>query len=468
MRPARTLLFTHNRLAEKDYPWDIVQIPELNWQSYNIFVNRVVPLYVDSDYAMSVHEDGFPIDASQWRDEFLAYDYIGAPWSDRNVGNGGFIIESRKLLDLKCAMPVGQEDFELPSDRLICSARKDYLEKLGVQFAPFDVAINFSTEQVGNERPSFGFHGRLAAAEKYKKGWQMINASSVKQNQGFTLVRNKVVAPARLGRPAPPRPMPPLPPRPVTKPAEPALRLSDGSVKRVLPDIKIPANPSVTIIYVYPILPGDKYNSYADRFVRSYLACPPGYDHETIVVVNNGKPNPALASRFAGLPNLRMLAHDNSGYDLGAFLKASKQCATDQVVFFGASTYFTRSGWLGRMMEASGKHGLALYGAMGNRGDARYRVWPHIRTTAFWTHPQVFNSYPRPVRKAQERHAFEHGPQNFSGWVAQQGLPVLVVTWSGEFKWENWDDDPEGFQRGRQANILAGDHICEPPYYQPK
>lgn len=462
----RTILFTSGRVAEKDYPFDIVQIPKLNWQSYNIFVNRVVPLYVDSDYLMSVHEDGFPIDVSQWRDEFLAYDYVGAPWADRGVGNGGFNLESRKLLETKIAMPVGQEDFELPSDRLICTARKDYLESLGIRFAPFETAIQFSTEQVGNERPSFGFHGRLAAAEKYKKGWKMIQAAPIRQQHGFTLVRNKVVAPARLGHPAP-KPVPPLPPRPVQHAAR-ALTLSDGKILRTLPDIRIPANPTATIVYVYPVLQGGKFEAYADRFLRSYEACPPGMDHQTIVVVNNARPTPAIQARFAKLPNLRMLFHDNTGYDLGAFRKASLQCQTDQIVFLGASTFFSKEGWLKRMMEASAKHGLGLYGAMGNKGDARYRVWPHIRTTAFWTHPTVYNLYPRPVKKSVERHAFEHGPHNFSGWVASQGLPVKVVSWAGEYDWANWDDDPEGFQRGKQLNVLAGDHICEPPYYQPK
>ena len=36
--------------------------------------------HIHTDYAMSVHADGFIVHPEMWRDEFLKYDYIGAPW----------------------------------------------------------------------------------------------------------------------------------------------------------------------------------------------------------------------------------------------------------------------------------------------------------------------------------------------------------------------------------------------------
>ncbi|MDE6636463.1 MAG: hypothetical protein K2K09_07675, partial [Lachnospiraceae bacterium] len=36
--------------------------------------------YIDTDYVLLVHADGFVIHPESWRDEFLQYDYIGAPW----------------------------------------------------------------------------------------------------------------------------------------------------------------------------------------------------------------------------------------------------------------------------------------------------------------------------------------------------------------------------------------------------
>ena len=190
----KLVLFTSGVVAKRDYPFDVVQIPKLNWQSYNIFVNRVVPVSITSDFAMCVHEDGFPIDTSQWTNEFLNYDYIGAPWPDGVVGNGGFSIESQKMMRLKREMPVLSDEFSTNSDRLLCDNRRKYFEGLGVGFAPKELAAKFSTEQTDGHNPSFGFHGRLVSAAKYKAGWIMVNRANVSRD-GFTKEGNKIVPP---------------------------------------------------------------------------------------------------------------------------------------------------------------------------------------------------------------------------------------------------------------------------------
>ena len=36
--------------------------------------------YIQTDFALIVHYDGFVVHPESWRDEFLDYDYIGSPW----------------------------------------------------------------------------------------------------------------------------------------------------------------------------------------------------------------------------------------------------------------------------------------------------------------------------------------------------------------------------------------------------
>ena len=36
--------------------------------------------YIETDFAMIVHADGYVVHPESWRDEFLEYDYIGSPW----------------------------------------------------------------------------------------------------------------------------------------------------------------------------------------------------------------------------------------------------------------------------------------------------------------------------------------------------------------------------------------------------
>lgn len=220
-----------------------------------------------------------------------------------------------------------------------------------------------------------------------------------------------------------------------------------------------------TIVYVYPPVAGKRYEDYANRFLLSYHECPPGTDHETVIVLNGAKATSELTCMFSSLPKCVFLEHDNSGYDIGAFQFAARTVPCDLMVFFGASTFFQRGGWLIRMITAFNHHGNAQYGAMGNKGDAAVSVWPHIRTTAFWMDPKLLNAYPHIVRNNGQRHPFEHGKDCFTSWVKQQNLNSWVVTWNKELLWHDWDSDPNGFQRGNQSSLLAGDHICEPPYY---
>lgn len=434
IEPARMVLFTHGRVADREYPFDVISIPQLNWQSYNIFVNRVVPFYIRTPFSMSVHEDGFPLDVSLWDPAFLEYDYIGAPWSDGVVGNGGFNIESRKLMDLKSVMPMTAEDFHTASDRLLCTTRRAELEARGVRFAPRSLALKFSTEQVGNESPSFGFHGRGPAADKYRQGWQMINAQPLRQHQGFTLQRNKVVQAPRVDVPA-----------------------------NVTPPTADLGEYKAAMVYVYPLL-GGKYRDWARRFVASYQRHPPDYPHDSIVVLNGGRVTAEAQQLFRPLMNLRFLTHDNSGYDIGAFQRAARTWPQyDIMAFFGTSSYLKGRGWMRRVVESSRKHGLGLYGVMGNRGDGP--VMPHIRTTAFWIKPELLNRYPQQVNHPQNRYEFEHGRTCLAEWLRKQGLPRLVVTWDNEYEWKDWDSFPNGFHRGDQSALLAGDRLTEPPYY---
>jgi hypothetical protein len=221
---------------------------------------------------------------------------------------------------------------------------------------------------------------------------------------------------------------------------------------------------TATVVYVYPVC-APQYEHYALRFLDSYHRFPPAVQHDTVVVLNGCRENAETQCLFASLPRLRFLEHDNSGYDIGAFQHAARECDTDLIVFFGASTYFNGEGWLVRMMTAMQKHGLAQYGAMGNRGDPRVKVWPHIRTTAFWMPPALFREYPRLVSRPEDRHPFEHGPTCFTSWVKSRGLKSWVVTWTRDLLWEDWDSDSQGYGRGNQSALLAGDRMCEYPYY---
>jgi len=223
---------------------------------------------------------------------------------------------------------------------------------------------------------------------------------------------------------------------------------------------------NIEVVYCFPVLLNGQYRDYAERFVVSYLENPPAVDHQTTIVCNGAAPNSDTKGLFSILPNVKFLCHDNSGFDIGAYIAAARQSTADLMVCFGSSTYLRGPGWLLRMASAFKKHGMAQYGVMGNQGDAKVNCRPHIRTTAFWFPPVLLKKYPTPIISNDDRHRFEHGQGCFSDYVQSQGLKNWIVTWDGEYLWPNWDSIPDGFHRGTQAALLAGDRISEPPYYQ--
>lgn len=159
---------------DNDCGWTVIRIPQLDMKRWNLFINREIPNHIKGDFALSVHEDGFILDPQLWSSDFLGSDYIGAPWPSGVVGNQGFCIESRKMLQEKMLLPRLPKDSSIPSDNFLCITHRNRLERTGIRFAPTHLAEKFSTEMYGDDRPSFGFHGRSHSRLKYSKGWQMI------------------------------------------------------------------------------------------------------------------------------------------------------------------------------------------------------------------------------------------------------------------------------------------------------
>jgi hypothetical protein len=90
-----------------------------------------------------VQHDGYVLNGGAWTDDFLKYDYIGAPWGGVNlVGNGGFSLRSRRLLEA-CSRMDGEPH---PEDDFICRRHRKDLENLGMRFAPKELADRFAVE----------------------------------------------------------------------------------------------------------------------------------------------------------------------------------------------------------------------------------------------------------------------------------------------------------------------------------
>lgn len=135
-------------------------------KDYCEFMLRGMLEHVNTDYILFVQWDAMAYNPAMWTDQFLDYDYIGAPWPWEapgfNIGNGGFSLRSRRLLEA-LQDPVIQMDANNPKgvneDQVIGISYKTYLEaKYNIKYPSVELAQQFSFE-LGDYRPSFGFHG---------------------------------------------------------------------------------------------------------------------------------------------------------------------------------------------------------------------------------------------------------------------------------------------------------------------
>lgn len=152
----------------------VIQIPEMVWTPWEIIVGRVFPVVLErSPFTLSIHEDGFPLDANLWQPNFLDYDYCSAPW-ERNglVGTGGCALTSSGFNTATAGLP--WYDGKRYGDEWVCIEQRQRLIEMGMKFAPAEVAIKYCTETMGNGEPSFAFHGRTHSPEKYRIGWEKI------------------------------------------------------------------------------------------------------------------------------------------------------------------------------------------------------------------------------------------------------------------------------------------------------
>lgn len=156
---AEAVLLTHAGFTCCDPRIQIRSVPVLRSAAdYSRFMIRDLSAHVRGSHALIMQWDSFVLDASAWDPAFLAWDYIGAPWPHRQhpVGNGGFSLRSRRLLEALQAPEIVEVH---PEDYWICDGYHDLLVSRGVRFAPLALASRFAFELSPPTGPTFGFHG---------------------------------------------------------------------------------------------------------------------------------------------------------------------------------------------------------------------------------------------------------------------------------------------------------------------
>jgi hypothetical protein len=185
------------------------------YELYDLLINYGI---TKDKHILIVQPDGFPVNINKWTNEFLNYDYIGAPWHFFNwflkdikilppkVGNGGFSLRSMKLMKLCKTLSscftlknnryiINDKNIELKKDIyknyikynwninkaveihnediIISILNRNIIESNGFTFAPLELADRFSCESGNHFDKSFGFHSKNTNINISKNAYQV-------------------------------------------------------------------------------------------------------------------------------------------------------------------------------------------------------------------------------------------------------------------------------------------------------
>lgn len=144
---------------------EVILIPGIqDKKQYSAFIIKELYKYIPTGFVLMIQYDGFIVKPDVWSDEFQQYDYIGATWfwynDGFNVGNGGFSLRSKRLLNALSNNDIVLDSLEYGEDTFICRTYRSYLElKYDIKFAPEHIADRFSYERSEPASNTFGFHG---------------------------------------------------------------------------------------------------------------------------------------------------------------------------------------------------------------------------------------------------------------------------------------------------------------------
>lgn len=148
---------------------EFYQVKRMGIADYSKFCILELSDFIDTDFCLIFQDDGFVLNPHLWDEKFYDYDYIGSPWplymgwpvEGEQVGNGGFSLRSKSLLELTKTFT---DHVTQNEDTFIISAKRDKILKAGLKIAPLEIAKKFSVENQIDQDHSmntcFGFHGK--------------------------------------------------------------------------------------------------------------------------------------------------------------------------------------------------------------------------------------------------------------------------------------------------------------------
>lgn len=164
IRSSRILTNNLNRIKLISLNVDNLTIKEYN----NLLISKDFYKNIPTEIFLIFQTDSIICESNKSLiNSYMSYDYVGAPWKDQNIGNGGLSLRKKsKMLEIINNCPYSNENEDIYFSRACPSVKKN--------IPTFDIAKHFSIETVYDDL-SFGVH----------KPWKYINKEDLKKKNNF-------------------------------------------------------------------------------------------------------------------------------------------------------------------------------------------------------------------------------------------------------------------------------------------
>ena len=164
IKSSKVLTQNLNRIKLINLNVDNLTIKEYN----NLLISRDFYKNIPTEIFLIFQTDSIICESNKSLiNNYLTYDYVGAPWKDKSVGNGGLSLRKKsKMLEIINNCPYSNENEDIYFSRA-CSSTK-------INIPTFDIAKHFSVETVYDDL-SFGVH----------KPWRYIKKEDLKKKNDY-------------------------------------------------------------------------------------------------------------------------------------------------------------------------------------------------------------------------------------------------------------------------------------------
>ena len=206
-----------------------------------------------------------------------------------------------------------------------------------------------------------------------------------------------------------------------------------------------------------------------DMFINSYQKYPPGSHHELVIIYKgfDSKKDLTFAQKKLDLLETTPLFLDDAGFDIGAYIKATKEIDSKYNLYLNSFSHFSCQNWLTKYAINIKQKSVGIIGATASFESLSHVLdefpeYPsiHIRSNGFMINKELFLKLTNGVNIVDKVDAFkvESGINSLTNQVLRLNLKAYLLGCNGRVYPPHLWPTSNTFRQCDQRNLILQDN----------